>query len=72
MNNNYAKIWHYEDAPQEYLDLYDCDGDEDWLIFIPDGYPGKEEMPEIVDRLSRWGHWETDVEGGTIYVTSHS
>jgi hypothetical protein len=66
-----AKVWHYKDAPQPYQALYDPCGDEDWLIFLPNDHPDKDhKVPDIVDRLSKWGHWETDVEGGTIYVTS--
>lgn len=30
------KIWRWEDAPQEYKDLSEHSGDEDWVAFVPD------------------------------------
>ena len=29
------QIWHYHDAPKEYVDLSSHGGDEDWIMLCP-------------------------------------
>lgn len=33
--DKFMKLWIWEDAPEEYKQLYSQGGDEDWLLFIP-------------------------------------
>ncbi len=53
MNNDFVKVWAFDEAPQEYQDLSTHGGDEDWVAFIP-------------KRLAK-RHWYGWMENGTPF-----
>ncbi len=67
-------VWRFQDAPAAYQALSHNGGDEDWLAFIPDGFPGGTPswMGDGADR--GWCNiTETfDVEGGRVVIGSHA
>jgi hypothetical protein len=65
--DNFCKIWAFADAPFEYQELSQHGGDEDWIIFAPNGFDAN----YLVDRLTVCDSQEYPVDGGTIYITAH-
>lgn len=67
-------VWNFADAPAAYQALSHNGGDEDWLAFIPAGFPGgvPHWMGDSADR--GWCNiTETfDVEGGRVVIGSHA
>jgi hypothetical protein len=67
-------VWRFQDAPPEYQALSHNGGDEDWLAFIPDGFPGGEPhwMGDSADR--GWCNITEsyDVDGGHVVIGSHA
>lgn len=67
-------VWRFEDAPERFRSLSTNGGDEDWLAFVPSGFPGGVPfwMGDSAD-----GGWCNivdwyDVEGGSVCIGSHS
>lgn len=67
------KVWHFEDAPEEYRQLSKHGGDEDWVAFIPeslkDDYIG---WTESFTSFGCSGVDEHEVPGGVIRIGAHS
>lgn len=70
----YIAVWRFEDAPKAFQALSTNGGDEDWIAFIPDGFPGGVPywMGDSADRgwcnIADW----YDVEGGRVVIGSHA
>jgi hypothetical protein len=71
-DGNCAKIWTFFDAPPEYRQLSGHGGDEDWVVFIPDGvdiYP----LTWDDSYIQYWGHMDRhEVAGGVVIIFAHS
>ena len=65
-----ASLWSFCDAPQEYRDLSGHGGDEDYVLFVPDGFIGY--IDNIVRAIGEDDTSEHPVAGGTIYIGAHS
>jgi len=65
-----ASLWSFCDAPQEYRDLSGHGGDEDYVLFVPDGFIGY--IDNIVRAIGVCDTSEHPVAGGTIYIGAHS
>ncbi len=68
----YAKIWRFADAPQHYREQSSNGGDEDYVVFIPDGlelWP----LDHGGDYVPGWGHCDhLEVSGGTLLIFAHA
>lgn len=70
--------WRFEDAPKEYQDLIEKQGDEDWLAFVPDALLDPKEEGYIGVQWiagsgfdSLYDPQEFKVEGGYVYIGEH-
>lgn len=70
---NEVHLWLFEEAPQEYQDLSENGGDEDWVMFVPErleSHPLVISMSEKID--VSYSPEEHEVEGGWVFIGSHA
>ena len=70
-------VWRFKDAPQEYQDLSENGGDEDWILFIPLewGEDGKSPWIPWADDDTEFGIasvQEFQVGNGWVRIGSHA
>jgi hypothetical protein len=71
--NRPFQIWHYRDAPNDWPALSENGGDEDWIAFVPSGFPYGE--PLFVGEGSTFGCCTVErheVEGGVVLIGCHA
>ena len=72
-NDKAIQFWHFREAPEMYRKLSTNGGDEDYLAFVPNTTDAPYWMQD-----SGYGVFGTfcvdeyQVEGGTVYIGSHS
>jgi len=75
MSDKMIKVWRFEDAPAEYQALSTNGGDEDWVVFVPDGF-AEVHIPFLVEggsgSIGCWCIEEHAVKGGKVCIGSHA
>jgi hypothetical protein len=65
-------VWRFRDAPTEYKNLSEHDGNEDWLAFIPNSsHIGQPFWMESGTPFGRRNTSEHIVDGGHVYIGAH-
>jgi hypothetical protein len=76
MKNNekkMIKVWRFEDAPENYKNLSENGGDEDWLAFVPKAL--ENEYISLFDEGTSFGVCcvnEYKVKDGVVYIGAHA
>lgn len=71
MENRMIKVWQFRDAPGKYQELSNNGGDEDWLAWVPEGYP--HDIPWLergifgVCEIAKY-----KILDGTVYIGCHA
>jgi hypothetical protein len=71
--DRFVRVWRFRDAPQEFRELSNHGGDEDWVAFIPESMKG--EWFGWMDDGTPFGSCdvsEHSVEGGIIRIGAHA
>lgn len=72
MQENYIKIWTFEDAPEEFRDLSDNGGDEDFIAMVPKQF-NNGLLPIFLDRIDVCNDPQIiEFTDYFIYIGSHS
>lgn len=74
-DRRFLKIWKFENAPEEYKKLSQNGGDEDWIVFMPDGFDEENEFPYFLDEGTYFACFiveDYEVKGGKIRIGAHS
>jgi len=72
MSDTFIKVWRFDDAPEEYQDLSNNGGDEDWIAFVPDWL--SDEYIGWLEEGSSFGCYKVKehvVDGGIIRIGCH-
>ena len=65
------QIWRFEDAPAQYK-VFDFGGDEEWLVFVPDG-TSTDVANDLISSIDRFGQYSCRaIVGGTVFITAHA
>lgn len=73
--NDFIKIWRFENAPKKYAALSENGGDEDWVCLIP-ATMARYQVPWI-QHPSKYSLGISDIEkhelpnGDVVYIGSH-
>lgn len=68
-------LWVFEDAPPELKKLSENGGDEDWLMYVPERLEEDYRVMGLVESQAfdkGCAPEEHEVDGGFVYIGSHS
>lgn len=77
METDYARIWRFEDAPEELQTLSAFGGDEDWVIFVPKQLLVGDDWwawwPTLAERLAVGPEpQQIQTPDGLVFITAHA
>jgi hypothetical protein len=63
-------VWEFNRAPREYRALSEYGGDEDWVVFVPEGW---DYTPNWVNKIDACDEpQQIMVKGGIVYIGAHA